>query len=73
LRTSPTGSPQSRAAIGFTNYRDRNFYHCPLLVSAGPDGALGLGEPVSSLASERLGAVLDADSALDNITNRQRK
>jgi prepilin-type N-terminal cleavage/methylation domain-containing protein len=43
----------------------------PLIVSAGADETLGLGEP-SAAGVSRLAGVLTVDEAADNVTNRQR-
>lgn len=52
-------------------YHDPNTYFTFLIVSAGPDGELGMDEPTAAGAS-RLGNVTNLDAVFDNITNRQR-
>ncbi|QDT63759.1 type II secretion system protein [Calycomorphotria hydatis] len=52
-------------SVNYSNYHDANAWHTPLLVSAGPDGLLGLDLPdVNQLAN-----VTDAIETQDNITN----
>jgi type II secretory pathway pseudopilin PulG len=48
-------------------------YHIPLVVSAGPDGELGMGEPYSPTLAHRLGQVTDVSVITDNITNRNQR
>jgi prepilin-type N-terminal cleavage/methylation domain-containing protein len=54
-------------AFSHDDYHDVEAYHTPLLISAGPDRALGLDEP----DSEPHAVVSDAAAVSDNITNRQ--
>jgi type II secretory pathway pseudopilin PulG len=56
-----------------TLYHTVHTYHVPLVVSAGADGELGLGEPNSSTAAERLALVTNASAITDNITNRNKR
>lgn len=71
------GSAASFAAKPFTAdwYHDANTASSPLIVSAGPDGVLGLHLPTES-GSDRLARVVQSDEAClglsDNITNQQR-
>ncbi len=74
------GDTLNRVAMNTINYHIPGTYYVPLLVSAGPDGVLGLGEPISTDTStgppqtaERLAKVLSGTGAADirdNITNR---
>jgi prepilin-type N-terminal cleavage/methylation domain-containing protein len=48
-------------------------YHVPLIVSAGVDLELGMGEPNSATLAHRLGQVTDSDLILDNFTNRNQR
>ena len=48
-------------------------YHVPLIVSAGADGELGMGEPNSGTLAHRLGQVTDSELILDNFTNRNQR
>lgn len=68
-----SGGTESVSVSSFDEpaYHTRATYYAPLLVSAGPDGELGLGLPASTTTSERLCEVLDATVITDNITNRQ--
>ncbi len=67
------GASLNQLAFNPANYHDRGRHYVPLLVSLGPDGALGLGEPFSGTATERLCSVnASPDEMFDNITNRQR-
>lgn len=68
---SNRGTPFGIQSFSQANYHDPNIYHSPLIVSAGPDGELGLGEPTAG-APARLGQVTNLDAIFDNITNRQR-
>jgi prepilin-type N-terminal cleavage/methylation domain-containing protein len=52
-----------------------NTYHTPLIVSAGPDGALGLYEPNDTSGTNsrnRLGVISSVAEIYDNLTNLQR-
>lgn len=51
-------------------YHDPNTFFAPLIVSAGPDELLGLGEP-NAAGRARLGVINNFNEAMDNITNRQ--
>jgi hypothetical protein len=61
-----------------TLYHTPDTFYRPLIVSCGEDGVLGMGEPapVMPLSSgtqfyDRLGRILNADEASDNITSAQ--
>lgn len=68
-KTASMSMPQ---AIDASNLHDLGFYSQFLLVSPGPDGALGLLEPSSGSSAHEC-VVSDATVLNDNITNRQGK
>ncbi len=80
FKYTPGGSVVNRVAMSTFNYHIPSTYYVPLLVSAGPDGVLGLGEPTSTATSpgppqtaDRLAKVESTSGAVDirdNITNR---
>jgi type II secretory pathway pseudopilin PulG len=66
--------PNSPDAGSFEEqYHTPYTYHVPLVVSAGVDGELGMGEPNSLTLADRLGRVTDASALTDNITNRNQR
>jgi len=52
-------------------YHSIDTFHAPLIVSVGPDGLLGLGEPEAT-GVDRLAKVLTVADTYDNLTNLQR-
>lgn len=52
-----------------TYYHDVNTWHAPLVVSAGPDGRLGLYEPNNVTDFGSRAAIANEDDLFDNITN----
>lgn len=58
-------------ALGPDWYHDRDCYHVTLIVSAGPDGQLGMALPNAS-APSHLGLVTNAADLADNLSNRQK-
>lgn len=79
------GAPNFGLEFNEANYHTPETYHAPLIVSAGPDGDLGLFEPTDTanqgnLARYELPAVPSAvdfqnmiDRITDNVTNRNRR
>lgn len=61
----------SATAINSTTYYDNDTYFAFLIVSAGPDGVLGLHSPLDAGNPQRLGYPEDLDALGDNISNRQ--
>jgi prepilin-type N-terminal cleavage/methylation domain-containing protein len=65
-------------AVIETAYHTVDTYYRPLIVSCGEDGALGMGEPAPPMPLsggtqfyDRLGRILDEETASDNITSLQ--
>jgi hypothetical protein len=50
-------------------FHDANTWHVPLIVSAGPDGQLGLHEPNNASHRGDLGAVASMDALYDDLSN----
>jgi len=81
--TSLSSVSLSPAYPNETDYHTPDTFHVPLIVSAGSDGILGLGEPNSTTspnaAAKRLAMPLNVsdlelvDALTDNITNRNRR
>ena len=77
--TSLSSVSLSPAYPNETLYHTPDTFHVPLIVSAGSDGILGLGEPNSADDAERLAKPPDVsdpelvDALTDNITNRNRR
>jgi prepilin-type N-terminal cleavage/methylation domain-containing protein len=67
----PTGVAIQAANFNESAYRSWFTYYTALVVSCGPDGSLGLGEPTSTIQLERLGNPISLDQLTDNLTNRQ--
>lgn len=66
-----TGAMAPGTPIDPTSLHDLGAYSVFLLVSAGPDGTLGLAEPYDTAGFGHLGTITDGGRATDNITNRQ--
>jgi len=78
--SAPSGAPSWHLAPATVEnlYHTVDTYYRPLIVSCGEDGALGMGEPAlpvplpsGSFLYDRLGRILNADEASDNITSLQ--
>ena len=61
-------------ALGPEWYHDRDCYYVSLLVSAGPDGLLGMSLPnaATSATEHHLGRVTSPEELADNLSNRQK-
>lgn len=67
----PTSSPLNPAPVTFdlAHYHQPGKFYVPLLMSAGPDGALGLNEPNTS--PNQHGSIVTLSEINDNLTNKQ--
>jgi len=72
LLSSPfqLGPGRTAIALGPENYKDPGQFWAFMIISAGPDGELGLNSP-NATGFDRLGTVTSLDELSDNITNRQ--
>ncbi len=66
-----SGRTNPGRALGPDWYHDRDCYYVTLIVSAGPDGQLGMALPNAS-APSHLGLVTNAADLADNLSNRQK-
>ncbi|WP_437205397.1 type II secretion system protein [Planctomicrobium sp. SH664] len=65
-------NPADFKSFNIDYYHQPGTYYVPLVVSGGPDEALGLGLPTdNSFAVNRLGKIVNVDQASDNITSQQ--
>ena len=64
-----------RVEFNETDYHTPDTYHVPLIVSAGPDQALGIFEPTDNTNFGNLAAynIANLDSISDNLTNRNKR
>lgn len=72
-RFNPNGPPGAlqvdfESLGGAGSFHTPATYHVMLVVSAGPDGVLGLHEPTDLATNGHLGAVRDANALLDDVT-----
>lgn len=64
----PAAPPWYPTGISGPVFHDAAVYHTPIVISAGPDGVLGLYEPDDTANNGHLGAIKDLDALYDDIT-----
>ncbi|QDT37534.1 type II secretion system protein [Stratiformator vulcanicus] len=69
LDRDPDDPRGSIGTLNPSNYHDKDTWHAPLVVSAGPDQNLGLFEPGAVANSGHLAAIENAEAVQDNLSN----